>query len=87
MRTPNEMTVAKLKALLERFPDDMPVFVGHPSHDYWHTPLASEMTDPGECSIIWSEYHGTFKMARENTEFHPEDQEETEKSVTVLVLE
>lgn len=68
------MTVSALIAELQRFDANDVVVFQYPAGDYWRTQLVSVITEVGENSVKWSEYHRTLEIADEDY-CHPEDED------------
>jgi hypothetical protein len=61
------MTVAELKALLNRFPDDMEVVKSQNSGDYWGTKIVRDIVRVAEDTCVYSAYHECFKIMTEDS--------------------
>ena len=57
------MKVHELIAALQNLDPDMEVMYEHPSHDYWRTVLASEISRVEENTVRYAEYHRQFVLA------------------------
>lgn len=51
------MLKSELLELLERIPDNAEIRINQPTHDYWRTHLAVDITDITEESVKPSTYH------------------------------
>lgn len=78
-------TVAELKRLLDRYPDELEVRVAAPSHDYWGTTLAHNVLECDLQTVAWSEYHRTFALPR-HPEREPDDDSGPDRAREVLLL-
>ena len=78
-------TVAELKRLLDRYPDELEVRVTAPSHDHWGTTLALGIEGCELQAVRWSEHHRTFALPR-HPEREPDDHEEFRPAREVLLL-
>lgn len=56
------MKVKELIRLLESEDPEASVHFQYPSHDYWGTVLASEVSGARDASIKWTEYHREYKL-------------------------
>lgn len=77
------MKVGELKILLDKYDEEMEVFVRHPSHDYWKNQLASsfDSDDVDIGCIQHSEYHRQFIVPSEDREY---DEDKEVKEVLVI---
>lgn len=73
------MNVAQLKEILSGMDDEVEVMFSHPSHDYWHTQLATPVGMVKVGIIQHSDYHNQDVMVDEDSE--PDD---SHKLVIVL---
>lgn len=82
MKNPKTMTVGELKAILNEYPNDLPVMMEYPSGDYWKTQIAKELNDAEELEVEYSEYHQKFKLGNQEEE----DQDQDEPLYRALIL-
>ena len=55
--------------------EDLPVYYGYPSHDYWKTEIAGDITEAEEDYAEWSDYHSKMRVSdQEKDSFDPEDE-------------
>ena len=77
-------TVGELRAMLERYDDETPVFFSYNYGDYQRTDVAEPVSRAEECAVEYSAYHRAMKVFRDDdAEF---DEEIPGERVTVLVL-
>lgn len=80
------MTVEELIEVLENFPSGMEIRVAHPSHDYWGTLLASEITEVEQGQTEYSAYHNNDKVIVDYMGEGDEDGEEDPDDKVILYL-
>lgn len=59
------MKARDLIELLGQFDGEMEVMFEHPSNDYWHTQLASEVSQVSERTVRYAVYHSQFVLAEQ----------------------
>lgn len=75
------MTVKELKAMLERFSDDMEVCYAYPARDYWRNTIAGGIKNAVEKEVVFSKYHENLVVAEDVL---AEDDENEYKTVVIL---
>ncbi len=65
------MKVSELIERLQNLDPDMDVMFEHPSHDHWHTVLASEVLQVSENTVRYAEYHRQHVLAEGRDDDEP----------------
>jgi hypothetical protein len=73
------MTVSELKAILDRYPDNMPVTIRQYTHDYWNTVRADSVDTVEIVDRKWSNYHRSFVIVDEC-----DDQDDPKSTVLII---
>ena len=65
---PATLTVGDLINELKQFDENSPVFLGHPSGDYWQTQIAKAISTVEMQAVKYSDYHQQNTVADEGDE-------------------
>ena len=73
------MTKQELIDLLKYLPEDADIRIDHPTHDYWRTHIAMDITAIDEVKIKTSSYHNNMDVVDDE-----EDWDNSLKSVFLI---